>query len=282
MIQSMTGFGSAEKGAFRIEIRSVNQRYMDISVKMPQGISLHEMQLRNMLKECFSRGRFDVFVSVAGGGYLKAKIDMNLAREIYDALLTMKDELPLSGTVSIETMAGFRDLIITEETEYDAESLFGAFKEAVSRLSEMRVKEGEAVSHDMLSRLTSVDAMKERAAFLCPDAVNLCRDRFIKKLRDLFGDAEYDENRVLQEASIMAEKLDISEEITRLGSHISHMQEILSDGGIIGRKMEFILQEMNREINTIASKSEDYRISSLTIEMKAEIEKMREQAQNIE
>lgn len=282
MIQSMTGFGSGENKVFRVEIRSINHRFMDVAVKIPQSLGQHEIPLRNMLREKFSRGKFDVLVSVVSNGRLKVKTDMNLAREVYNQLLAMKSELSLSGTIGVETISQFRELIISEEIEYNAELLYDAFDRALLRLKEMRVKEGEVVSLDISSRLESVEKMKDEIAFLCPDAVNNCKGRFIERLKDLMGNAKYDENRMLQEAAIMAEKTDISEEITRTSSHIAQMRKILSDGDTIGRKLEFLLQELNREVNTIASKSEDYRISNIAIDMKAEIEKMREQAQNIQ
>lgn len=282
MIQSMTGFGSAEKDFFKVEIRSLNHRFLDISVKIPQNLGHHEIPLRNMLKERFSRGKFDVLVSITDEGNIKIKINTGFAREIYNSLRTLKDELSLSGTIGIETLAGFGELIVTEEAAYNTESLYAAFNEAMDRLRDMRGKEGESIAGDMFSRLERVEHMNKQIALLCPDMVNECKERFMERLNLLFGDAKYDENRVLQEAAIIAERTDISEEITRIASHIAQMRKILSDGDTIGRKVEFLLQELNREVNTIASKADDYRVSSITVEMKAEIEKMREQAQNIQ
>jgi len=282
MIQSMTGFGSAERGSFKVEMRSVNHRFLDISIKMSQNLNRHEMPLRNMVREKFSRGRFDVMVSIIHEGKPKVRIDTVMAREICDALRSLKDDLSLEGSIGMETIAGFKELILSEDVEYDAEPLYAAFREAIEKLTAMRRREGEAISKDMRSRLDRLEQLKGEVAHLCPSVVNECMERFKERLAALFGDLKFDENRVLQEAAMMAEKADTSEEITRIASHAAQMRKILSDGDTIGRKVEFVLQELNREVNTIASKADDYRISSITIEMKSELEKMREQAQNIQ
>ncbi len=282
MIQSMTGFGSGERGLFKVEIRSVNHRFLDLSIKIPQNLNQHEIPLRNMVKERFSRGRFDILVSLMNEENLNIRIDIGRAREIYNALRALKDELALSGTIGIETIAEFKELIITEGGEYNAESLYAAFKVALERLQEMRTREGEAIARDMISRLDRVEQMNGEIALLCPETVKKWREKFEERLKVLFGESNYDEVRLLQEASLMAERTDISEESSRLASHIAQMRKILSDGDTIGRKAEFLLQEFHREANTIASKVDDYRISGIIVEMKAEIEKMREQAQNIQ
>jgi len=282
MVQSMTGFGSAEKDAFKVEMRSVNHRFLDVSIKIPQNLNQHEMPLRNMVREKFSRGRFDILVSIINEGNLKVRINTGLAREIYNALCSLKEELSLEGSIGMETIAGFKELILSEDVEYDAEPLYAAFHEAMEKLMAMRNREGESVSRDMLSRLDRLEQLSREVAMLCPAIVNECRERFRERLAALFGELKFDENRVLQEAAIMAEKADISEEITRITSHGAQLRKILSDGDTIGRKAEFLLQELNREVNTIASKADDYRISSIAVEMKSELEKMREQAQNIQ
>jgi len=282
MIQSMTGFGSAEKDSFKVEIRSVNHRFLDVSMKIPQSLNEHEMPLRNMLKERFSRGRFDILVALLQEGTMKVRINTGLARELYDALSVLRTELSLADPVRMETIVGFRELIMREEVQYNAESLYTAFHEALERLGAMRNREGEAIAGDLSSRLERLEQMTGQVSLICPEVVVECKKRFMERLGLLFGDMKFDENRVLQEAAVMAEKTDVSEELTRVVSHIAQLKKILTDGDTIGRKVEFLLQELNREVNTIASKADDYRISTLTVEMKAELEKMREQAQNIQ
>ena len=282
MIQSMTGFGASEKGSFRVEMRSLNHRFLEIAMKISPHLSEHEIPLRNLVKERFARGKFDVLVSLKDEENPKIRVHRGLAREIYTSLLSLKEELSLSGTIGIETIAGFRELIVSEEVPHDTELLYSAFAEAMDRVQDMRNKEGESIAQDMRSRLERVEHMNTQVSLLSPEVVNACKERFMERLRLLFGDAQYDENRVLQEAAIIAEKTDISEEITRIHSHVKQMRQILSAGDTIGRKLEFLLQELNREVNTVASKADDYRVSSITVEMKAELEKMREQAQNIQ
>ncbi len=281
-MQSMTGFGSAERGSFKVEMRSVNHRFLDVSMKMPQNLGQHEMPLRNRVKEKFSRGRFDILVSIIHEGSPKVRIDTGLAREIYKALCSLKDEFSLGGSIGMEIIAGFKELIILEEMEYDAESLYAAFDEAMEKLGAMRRREGDFISQDMLSRLERLERLGGEVGQLCPAVVSECREKFRERLVALFGDLKFDESRVLQEAALMAEKADISEEVSRIASHCTQLKKILSDGDTIGRKVEFLLQELNREVNTTASKTGDYRVSTIAVEMKSELEKMREQAQNIQ
>ncbi|HXX81089.1 MAG TPA: YicC/YloC family endoribonuclease [Thermodesulfovibrionales bacterium] len=278
----MTGFGASEKGSFRVEMRSLNHRFLEIAMKISPHLSEHEIPLRNLVKERFARGKFDVLVSLKDEENPKIRVHRGLAREIYTSLLSLKEELSLSGTIGIETIAGFRELIVSEEVPHDTELLYSAFAEAMDRVQDMRNKEGESIAQDMRSRLERVEHMNTQVSLLSPEVVNACKERFMERLRLLFGDAQYDENRVLQEAAIIAEKTDISEEITRIHSHVKQMRQILSAGDTIGRKLEFLLQELNREVNTISSKANNYRVSSSTVEIKAELEKMREQAQNIQ
>jgi uncharacterized protein (TIGR00255 family) len=282
MMQSMTGFGSAEKGGFRVEMRSVNHRFLDISVKLPQNLNQHEMPLRNLLREKFSRGRFDILVSLIREGSHKVRVDTGLAREICNALRALKDDLSLEGSIGIETVAGFKEFILSEDVEYDAEPLYDAFRGAMEMLMAMRHREGEAISRDISTRLGRMEQLNRDVTQLCPAVVDERRAKFRERLSALFGDLQFDESRVLQEAAILAEKADISEEISRITCHCGQLRKILSDGDTIGRKVEFLLQELNREVNTIASKADDYRISNITVEMKSELEKMREQAQNVQ
>lgn len=282
MIQSMTGFGSAQREPFKVEIRSVNHRFLDISMKIPQSLNQHEMPLRGMVRERFSRGRFDILVTVLQEGSAKVKVNAELAGEIYRALTILKEELSLPDTIGIGTMIGFKELIFTEEVEHRGEALYAVFTEALGKLMDMRKREGAAIGNDMRLRVGKMEDMTASISTLCPEIVGEFSKRFKERLALLFSDLTFDENRLLQEVALMAEKADVSEELTRLVSHLAQFRKILSDGDTIGRKAEFLLQELHREVNTIASKADDYRVSSLTLEMKAELEKMREQAQNIQ
>lgn len=278
----MTGYGSAEKGEFRVEVRSLNHRFMDINIRMPSDLLKYEIPLRNILKERFSRGKFDVTVSIIQGGHLKIIPDIERARSIYNALKELNRELSLSGDIGIDIMTNFREMILREDFEYNINSLFDAFKEALDNLINMRLEEGKSLLNDLQSRIDSVTRMKASLISLSSELIISMKERLIERVKSLLGDIKIDEGRILQEVAILAEKADISEEITRIDSHLRQMRKLLSEGDTIGRRLDFILQELFREVNTISSKSSDYRVSSIVLEMRAEIERMREQSQNIQ
>lgn len=278
----MTGFGSAENNGFGVEIRSVNHRFIDISIKMPPYMSQYEIPLRNILKGRFHRGRFDVSVSTSNRKATQPKINKELARNIYAALQDLQKELSIPGKISIDTLTVYRELLIEEEPKYDINALYAAFHEAISNLEAMRMREGKLLSEELSKRIESLNTMNDKIKLLAPDEVVRWREKFTERLRLILGAGEMDATRITQEAAIMAEKLDISEEVSRIENHIKHFVEILSNGNIVGRKLDFLLQEIGREVNTLAYKSSDYTISTLTVEMKSEIEKMREQVQNIQ
>lgn len=282
MVQSMTGYGSAEMGDFRVEIRSLNHRFMDITLRMPPDLIKYDIPLRNIIRERFSRGKFDITITFLPGRGSKIGVDLNRAMSLYNALNSLGEELRLQGGIRLETMAMFRDMILREEFEYDVDSLFGAFEMALNNLTAMREEEGRNLRNDLESRVGMLLDMKDHLASISSEAVAHMRERFIERIKSLLGDAKIDEERVLQEVAILVEKADISEEITRIDSHLRQMRRLLSEGDTIGRKLEFILQELFREVNTISSKTSDFRVSSIIVEMKAEIERMREQSQNIQ
>jgi len=278
----MTGFGSAENNGFRVEIRSVNHRFIDIAIKMPPYMSQYEIPLRNILKERFHRGRFDVSISTNEHKTKQLRINKELAMDICTALQDLQKELSIPGEINIETLAGYRELLIEEEPKYDIDALYSAFDEAISNLWEMRIREGNFLSKELQKRIESLNVMNNKIKSLAPHEFVRCMEKFTERLSQLFEAGEIDSTRITQEAAIIAEKLDISEEISRIESHLKHFSEILMNDNIIGRKLDFILQEISREVNTLAYKSSDYTISNLTVEMKTEIEKLREQVQNIQ
>lgn len=278
----MTGFGSAENNDFRVEIRSLNHRFIDIATKIPPYTSQYEIPLRNILKGRFHRGRFDVSISTNDHKATQLRINKELARNICTALQDLQIELSIPGEINIETLAGYRELLIEEEPKYDIDALYAAFHEALSDLEEMRIREGKLLSEELHKRMESLNAMNNKIKSLAPHEVVKWREKFTERLRLIIEAGEMDSTRITQEAAIIAEKLDISEEVSRIESHIKQFLEILGNDNIIGRKLDFILQEISREVNTLAYKSSDYTISNLAVEMKTEIEKMREQAQNIQ
>jgi len=282
MTQSMTGFGSAEKNGFRVEIRSLNHRFIDILIKIPPYLSQYDIPLRNIIKERFQRGRFDVSVSTDNYKLTQVKINKEMARKIYNAFQELQKELFIPGQIGIEALMGYKELFLEEEPQYDINALFDSFHEAVSNLETMRLREGKLLSEEQQQRAYSLNGINNKIKSLTPHLLERHREKFTERLSLILDSKEIDSSRVMQEAAIMAEKLDISEEVSRIESHTQQFMETLDAGNVIGRKLDFILQEIGREVNTIASKSSDYAISSLTVDMRIEIEKMREQVQNIQ
>lgn len=282
MIQSMTGYGSAEKGGFRVEIRSLNHRFMEINIKMPQDLLKHDITLRNMIKERFSRGKFDVNISLLYGG-IGIGIDTGRAKALYNALIQLRDDLGLSDEIKVDTIVAFKDMILREDFEYNINSLFEAFKVALDDLAITRQEEGRNLKTDLEKRIDSLVRMNRLVKSYSSGLIVEIQKRLRERIKSLIGDIKLDEGRILQEIAIIAEKSDINEEITRIDSHLAQMRRILSEGDtIVGRRIEFMLQELFREVNTISSKVSDYRASSILVEMRAEIERMREQSQNIQ
>ena len=282
MIQSMTGFGSATNDSFTVEIRSLNHRYLDISMKMPPYMSQHEIPLRNILKGQFQRGRFDVFITIKSDQGTQLKINEKIAQNIYTALKDLQRDLAIPGEISIETVAGYREILMEGEPAYDINELCAVFHEAASNIKAMRIQEGKLLAKELFDRLDLLHDMSTKIKPLASGEVVKWRDKFTERLKFILGPDVIDNNRILQEAAIMAEKLDISEELCRIESHIKQFRDILSSDTAIGKKLDFLLQELGREVNTLAYKSCDYALSQLVIDMKTEIEKIREQVQNIQ
>jgi uncharacterized protein (TIGR00255 family) len=282
MVQSMTGFGSAEAGGFRVDIRSLNHRFMDVYMKLPPILARHEMAFREELKERFARGKFDVFVSVAGGSSLHLRANTAMAREVRDVLEGLSKDLGLSGEVGIGTLLHWKELFVEEEAEYDQEALFSAFRSALDELEGMRLKEGAAVAEEVLGLAARVETLNEEVAGISPAVIKANYEKFRRRLAELLVDCKCDDTRLLQEAAALAEKADITEELSRVRGHVEHMRSILAEGGAVGRKLDFLIQELHREANTMASKTDDSRVLESVIRMKAEIERTREQVQNIQ
>jgi uncharacterized protein (TIGR00255 family) len=278
----MTGFGSAEKNGFRVEIRSLNHRFMDITIKAPPYLSQFDVSLRNMLKEKFQRGKFDVTVSTDNHRLAQVTINKDMAGKIYTAFKEIQEELSIPGKLDINTLAGYRELLVEENAKYDIDALYTAFREAVSCLEAMRTKEGGMLVEEQRQRAASLKATNDKIKSLMPSLIEQYKAKFSERLRLLLEPKEIDNAKVIQEASVVLEKLDISEEVHRIENHVQQLTETLKEGNVMGRKLDFLLQEIGREVNTIAAKSGDYTISSLTVDMKLEIEKMREQVQNLQ
>jgi len=282
MIQSMTGFGVAEKDGFKAEVRSLNHRYIDISIKIPSFLLEHEMPIRNLIKERFSRGKFDVFVSLTNKQQAKVGVNKELAKGIYNAFSELQKEFSIPGSLSIDFLSGYKELLFSEELSYSSETLYDAINNAILQLETMRKNEGESTYKEMLQCVKKIEGIHGEISRRIKEIAFTYKENLTKKIADLLLGAPVDEARIIQEAAILAQKSDVTEEGSRLLSHIQQFCKLLSSNEAIGRRLDFLLQEMMRETNTIASKVGDIDIINLTIEIKAEIEKLREQAQNIQ
>lgn len=293
MIKSMTGYGRGEYSNsgynMKIEIKTVNHRYNDISVRMPRHMSYLEESIKKMIKENISRGKVDVYVNLeyVGGTPIDIKVDMELARSYRDSLERINSELELPGEIRINNVLSLSDIIKTEKKEIDEELLWEvvrvSLEEALEDLMGMKYREGQELQDDMIANLDQVDIILEEIELRSPEVVREYRDKLRIRIDELLdGSIEIDDDKLSHEVAYFADKSNINEEVIRLKSHIGQFREILKEEETVGRKLDFLMQEMNREINTIGSKANDVHISSRVVAVKAEIEKIREQVQNLE
>lgn len=283
MIESLTGYGSSEKGIFRVEVKSLNHRFLEINLKLPIILSKYEMEIRNLIKQKFQRGKFDLVVSIkqrekTGNIYL----NKNLALQLYSAFIDIKKELSILGSIDISMFANFKELFIYEEEEPDLNELMNAVSEALENLYIMRKREGEIIKNSLLEILLKL----ERDLINLEGLIDISYNNYINTLKNrvnaIISQNNLDENRILEQIVIFAQKTDIKEEVDRLKSHITQFKEIIDTGGLIGKKLDFLLQEIQRETNTILSKTEDLQIKTLSIELKTNTERLKEQVQNIQ
>lgn len=292
MIKSMTGFGRCEitegDRKYTVEMKSVNHRYLDANIKMPKKLSFFESSIRNELKNYVQRGKLDLFITYEdfSESNVCIKYNKDIAAEYLGYLKAMSEDFGLDNDVRVSTLSRYPEVFSMEEQAVDEEEIWKGLSKAIQKaaegLVETRIKEGGNLTADLKGKL---DGMLEHVTFIekrSPQIIDEYRKRLEERVHELLGDASVDESRLLTEITIFADKVCVDEELVRLRSHIETMKQALSDGGSIGRKLDFIAQEMNREANTILSKANDLEISNRGIDLKTEIEKVREQIQNIE
>ncbi len=292
MVKSMTGYGRAREMRngrdITVEVRSVNNRYLDCTVKMPRAYIFAEDRMKARVQQAISRGKVDVFVTIDASAADAAVVAVNepLARGYYDALTRLKTMFDLSGDITPEVLAKFPDVLAVTKAEEDVEAIAAdicaVLDDALAAYNAMRAVEGEKLAADVAGRITTIETVVGKVEERSPQTVAAYRQRLEAKMQEVLQSTTIDESRILTEAAIFADKIAVDEETVRLRSHIAQLQAMLVSGEPVGRKLDFLIQEVNRECNTIGSKCNDLTIAQDVVNMKAEVEKIREQVQNME
>jgi len=292
MIKSMTGYGRAVETLngreFTVEVRSVNNRYLDCTVKLPRSLSFGEEAVKQTVKGVITRGKVDVSVSVVSESGSNAKVILNTAvvEGYLSAMQEMVEKYHVRDDISVSALSRLPEVFTVERPEVDEDALKADLMQvvsgALSRFDQMRSVEGAALETDLRSRGQTIRSLVSQVEAGNSQTVADYRARLASKLRQILEDRSIDDARILTEAAIFADKVAVDEETVRLRSHLSQMDNMLTAGGPVGRKLDFLLQEMNREANTIGSKCNDVKLARVVVDMKAELEKIREQTQNIE
>lgn len=292
MVKSMTGYGRAEETVngctITVELRSVNNRYLDCNVRIPRLYLFAEDAIKSRVQNTISRGKVDVFVTLDNAGAEKVQVSVNksVADGYYAALTKLAEEYHLSNDISVSLLSRFPDVLLAEKAEEDVEQMAkdicAVLDRALADFDQMRTREGERLRDDILSRAETIEAKVALVEERSPQTVSEYRARLEAKMSEVLANTQLDPARILTEAAIFADKIAVDEETVRLRSHIGQLREMLAKGGATGRKLDFLIQEFNREANTIGSKCSDIEIARHVVDIKAEIEKIREQVQNIE
>ena len=292
MVKSMTGYGRAVETVngreFTVELRSVNNRYLDCAVKLPRALSFAEDAVKQAVKGAISRGKVDVFISLRSESAQDVKITLNapMVDGYIAAMRQMAKDYGIREDISVSLLSRMPDVFTVDKPEVDEEQLLSdllsVVNKALERYDAMRTAEGKALENDLRSRGETILSLVEQVEAGSGQTVADYRTRLENKLKEVLANTAIDESRILTEAAIFADKVAVDEETVRLRSHLDQMNNMLTTGGAIGRKLDFLLQEMNRESNTIGSKCSDVRLARIVVDIKAELEKIREQTQNIE
>lgn len=292
MIKSMTGFGRCEtqKDArkFTVELKGVNHRYLDVNIRMPKKLNFFETAIRTLLKSYATRGKVDIFITYEdlSQNQVSVKYNETLAAEYLKYLNRMAEEFGLENDVRVSTLSRYPEVFTMEEQAEDEEKLWNGLKEALEgafeQFVETRTTEGKNLKRDILEKLGTLEELVGYIEERSPQIVKEYREKLEEKTKELLADTQIEDSRIAAEVILFADKICTDEEVVRLKSHISHMRNTLEEKEGIGRKLDFIAQEMNREANTILSKANDIEVSDCAISLKTEIEKIREQIQNIE
>ena len=292
MVYSMTGYGRAEAAlhgrSIVVELRSVNNRYLDCNIRMPKLYLFAEEALKRSVQSFLSRGKVDVYISVDQKEAEEVTVALNcsVAEGYYNALRELGETFGLKNDISISMLSRFSDVFSVEEVPQDVEEaardLDAVLKAALERHTEMRLREGARLADDIRARLNTISQLVEKAELRSPETVQEYRQKLEQRMKEMLERTDIEESRLLTEAAVFADKVAVNEEIVRLRSHMEQVEELLETEEPVGRKLDFLMQELNREANTMGSKGNDIKMARIVVELKAEIEKMREQVQNIE
>ena len=292
MVKSMTGYGRARETLngrdITVEVRSVNNRYLDCTVKMPRTYVFAEDAVKTRVQKAISRGKVDVFVTIDTTAADVSVVAVNepLARSYYEALMKLKETFSLDGEITPMSLAKFPDVLTVTRAEEDLETVAAdicvVLEQALQAYNAMRAVEGERLADDISIRVTTIASVLSKVEERSPQTVAEYRARLTNKMNEVLQSTTIDESRILTEAAIFADKIAVDEETVRLRSHIAQLRAMMQDSQPVGRKLDFLIQEVNRECNTIGSKCNDLTIARDVVNMKAEVEKIREQVQNIE
>ena len=288
----MTGYGRAEQmlhdRKITVELRSVNNRYLDCSVRMPRLYLFAEDAIKTKVQKSISRGKVDVFITLDASGAEQMNVSVNrpVADGYYGALKELAQTYGLQDDISVSLLSRFQDVLLVEKAEEDAEAvaqdICTVLDQALADFDQMRTREGQRLADDITTRAATIEGLVSIVEERSPQTVSEYRTRLENRMKEVLENTQIDPARILTEAAIFADKVAVDEETVRLRSHISQLREMLSKGGATGRKLDFLIQEFNREANTIGSKCSDIEIARHVVDIKAEIEKIREQVQNIE
>ena len=292
MVKSMTGYGRAEETfngcKITVELRSVNNRYLDCSVRIPRLYLFAEDGVKTRVQKTISRGKVDVFVTMDNGGgeQVQVKVNQPVADSYYAALTQLAQRYELAGDISVSLLSRFPEVLLAEQAEEDTEAMaaniYTVLDRALADFDQMRTREGERMKTDVLTRAGTIEEKVALVEARSPQTVADYRAKLEARMNEVLANTQIDPARILTEAAIFADKVAVDEETVRLRSHIAQLRDMLDKGGAVGRKLDFLIQEFNREANTIGSKCSDIDIARQVVDIKAEIEKIREQIQNIE
>lgn len=278
----MTGYGRGVSGSFKIEVKSSNHKNIDIHINLPYYLFSYETEIRKLVKKKLNRGRIDVYVPKQDIEGIKLNVNRSLAKEYYNALTLLKDELSIKEDIGIQLLASQRDIFFMDEPEVDTDDMYKAVDLAIDDLIKSRTGEAKELIDDISDRVNLLHKYLKAIEDQRQDFINSARDKLHDRIKEFLDDKDVDETRLIQEIAYLVEKSDITEEIVRIKSHLKHFEEVLTSGDTIGKKLDFIVQELRREVNTISAKVQDVGISTKAVESKHELEKIKEQIQNLQ